>query len=101
MVICVSFRIAASAEAPLTPMLFPSRLCERGENEYKRLSVSRGAHTKANAWGGGTHLSEVIFVSLRMAASAEAPLAPMTLPKRLRSAGEVGAVREHRRVKGH
>ena len=51
LVICVSFRIAASAEAPLTPMSFQSRLCERGANEYKRLSVSRGADTKANTLG--------------------------------------------------
>ena len=34
-----------------------------------------------------------IIVSLRMAASAEAPLSPIKLPPRLQSMGKVGAVR--------
>ena len=48
-----------------------------------------GADTKANTlvWGWWAHLSSVIFVSLRMAASAEAPSAPMPLPKSLRARG--------------
>ena len=47
-------------------------------------AVSMGADTKANAWGGvAAHLRLVIFVSLRMAASAEVPSSPITLPSRL------------------
>ena len=42
-VICVSFRIAASAETPLTPMLLPSRLCERGaEREWQMSKRVKG-----------------------------------------------------------
>ena len=40
------------------------------------------------------HSSLVICVSLRMAASAEAPLAPMLLLPILRARGGVGMVRE-------
>ena len=46
-----------------------------------------GADRKANTSGAGAHLSSVIFVSLRIAASAEAPLSPMPLPQRLRARG--------------
>ena len=35
-------------------------------------------------------MSSVIFVSFRMAASAVAPSAPMSLPKRLRARGGMG-----------
>ena len=35
-----------------------------------------------------------IIVSLRTAASAEAPLTPMKLPPRLRAMGGIGMVRE-------
>ena len=45
------------------------------------------------------HLSSEIFVSLRTAASAEAPLTPMKLPPRLRAMGGLGMVRD-RRVNG-
>ena len=50
-------------------------------------NVSTGADTKANTSGTGAHLSSVIFVSLRMAPSAETPSAPMPLPQRLRARG--------------
>ena len=40
-------------------------------------NVSAGADTKANTLGAAAHLRLVIFVSLRMAASAVAPLFPM------------------------
>ena len=40
------------------------------------------------------HLRVVICVSLRTAASAEAPSSPMLLPQRLQSMGEVGAVKD-------
>ena len=56
--------------------------------------VSTGADTKANNRMGAAHLRFVICVSLRMAASAEVPLSPMSLPKRLQSMGEVRAVRD-------
>ena len=52
-----------------------------------------GADTKANASGAAAHLRLVIFVSLRMAASAVAPLSPIPLLKRLRVRGLMGAVR--------
>ena len=59
-----------------------------------------GADTKANTLEVAAHMRVEICVSLRMAASAVAPLAPMSLPQRLQSMGEVGAVRDHRRVNG-
>ena len=51
-----------------------------------------GADMKANTAGAAAHLRSVIFVLLRMAASAVAPLAPMTLPPRLRARGRMGTV---------
>ena len=39
-----------------------------------------GADMEADASGAAAHLSLVIFVSLRTAASAEAPSTPMLLP---------------------
>ena len=55
--------------------------------------MSRGADKKANT-RAAAHLRFVICVSLRTAASAEAPLSPMSLPRRLQSMGEVRAVRD-------
>jgi hypothetical protein len=52
-----------------------------------------GIDTKANAWAAA-HSKLVICVSLRMAASAEAPSYPMPLSPRLRARGGVGMVRE-------
>ena len=52
-----------------------------------------GADKKANA-RAAAHLRFVICVSLRMAASAEAPLSPIALPERLQRVGEVGRTRE-------
>ena len=49
--------------------------------------MSTGADTKANTLGAAAHLRLVIFVSLRMAASAEAPSTPMALPSRLQGMG--------------
>ena len=46
-------------------------------------NVSAGADTKANTLGAAAHLSSEILVSLRTAASAEAPWAPMLLSQRL------------------
>ena len=59
--------------------------------------MSRGADRKANTLGGAAHLRLVICVSLRMAASAEAPSSPMRLSQRLRGMGG-GTVRGHRCV---
>ena len=53
-----------------------------------------GADTEANTSGAGAHLRLVIFVSLRMAASAVAPSAPMLLTPRLRVRGGARMVRE-------
>ena len=53
-----------------------------------------GADTKANTLGAAAHLRLVIFVSLRTAASAVAPLSPMPLASRLRARGSMETVRE-------
>ena len=57
--------------------------------------MSRGADTKANTLGVAAHLRLVIFVSLRTAASEEAPSSPMLLPQRLQGKGRMGTVREY------
>ena len=49
--------------------------------------VSMGADRKANTSEAAAHFRLVMFVSLRMAASAVAPLAPMPLLLRLRARG--------------
>ena len=79
LVIIVSLRTAASAEAPSTPISLNPRL--QGMSGSRR--VSAGTDTKANTSGAAAHLRLVIFVSLRMAASAVAPSAPMLLRSRL------------------
>ena len=56
--------------------------------------MSAGADRKANSSGVAAHLRLVIFVLLRMAASAVMPLPPMSLPPRLRAKGRMGTVRE-------
>ena len=51
LVICVSLRMAASAEAPSSPILFQARLRARGGAGimlYGRASVSTGADKKAS-----------------------------------------------------
>ena len=50
-----------------------------------------GADTKANTLRVAAHLRSEICVSLRMAASAAAPLSPMLFLQRLQSMGGVGA----------
>ena len=52
LVICVSLRMAASAEAPLSPIQFSARLRARGGGSV-RAGVSMGADTKRTLWGGG------------------------------------------------
>ena len=73
LVIFVSLRMAASAVAPSALMLLPPRLRARGRMGD---SVSMGADTNEHS-GAAAHFKLVIFVSLRMATSAVAPLAPM------------------------
>ena len=54
-----------------------------------------GADTKTNTTqGAAAHLRLEIIVSLRTAASAEAPSSPMKLPSRLRARDGMGTVRE-------
>ena len=52
--------------------------------------MSMGVDTNAKI-GEAAHLREVIFVSLRTAASAEAPFSPMLLKLRLRAMGRAGS----------
>ena len=52
-------------------------------------NVSTGADTKANTLGAAAHLRLEIIVSLRMAASAEAPSSPIRLLSRLRARGRM------------
>ena len=74
------------------------RRCARLLTQEKRVqgrgevfaNVSAGADTKANTSGAAAHLRLVIFVSLRTAASAVAPSAPISLPPRLRARDRVG-----------
>ena len=66
---------------------------EGQDGNGERVGVSRGADKKANA-RAAAHFRFVICVSLRMAASAEAPLSPIALSQRLQRVGEVGRARE-------
>ena len=59
-----------------------------------RASMSRGADMKANTLGAAAHLSSEILVSLRTAASAEAPWSPILLTPSLWMKGGAGMVRE-------
>ena len=92
--ILVSLRTAASAEAPLSPMRLPRRLQARGgggrqcESQYHRVLTPK-EYSRAAA-----HSRVVIFVSLRMAASAAAPSAPMLLSVRLPTRGGAKMVGE-------
>ena len=79
LVICVSLRIAASAEAPSSPMrLFPILQGTGGGTERGHMCVSARALTEANA-RAAAHSRWEIIVSLRTGVSAEAPSAPMWL----------------------
>ena len=62
----------------------------------RRVSTGKSEHDRVAA-----HFRVVICVSLRMAASAEAPSSPMLLDERLQRRGAwVGTVRQYRRVNG-
>ena len=76
LVIFVFLRTAASAKAPLAPMLLLKRL--RVSEDGERAGMSTGIDMKAKT-RAAAHFRLVICVSLRMAASAEAPSSPMAL----------------------
>ena len=59
-----------------------------------QVRVSAGADTKANTLGAAAYSRLEILVSLRTAASAEAPWSPIELPKRLQRWGGARMVRE-------
>ena len=63
-------------------------------------NVAAGIDSKVNA-RVAAHISSLICVSLRMAASAEAPSAPMLLSPRLQRDGWGHSIREQAGVNGH
>jgi len=69
-----------------------------GHGERARC-VSAGADTKATLSGGGALESEIL-VPLRMAASAEAPLSPIQLSRRLQARDVEGVRCESQHVNG-
>jgi hypothetical protein len=100
LVICVVLRMAASAEAPLAPMLLYPRLRARGGVGMVREQACQWALTrKRTLCGAAAHFRFVIFVLLRMAASAVAPWSPMPFSMRLQGMGG-GTVREQARING-
>ena len=62
--------------------------------DSERVSVSMGIDRKANTLRVAAPWRSEICVSLRMAASAAAPLSPILFLQRLQSMGGVGAVRD-------
>ena len=56
---------------------------EGQDGNSERVGVSMGADTKANTLAAAAHFRLMICVSLRMAASTEAPSAPMSFNARL------------------
>ena len=94
--IFVSLRTAASAEAPSSPMLLPPMLQGMGVGaQSEGRCVSAPADTNANTLhGAAAHSRWVIRVSLRTAASVEAPLSPILLCLRLRTRGGAKMVGE-------
>ena len=95
-VIFVSLRMAPSAETPSAPMPLPQRLRGRGMGNGERVGVSMGADTRAKtSSGAAAHSRVVIFVSLRTAASAMTPSAPMLFSRRLRARGRMETVRKY------
>ena len=82
-VICVSLSTAAIALQPLTPTLLLLRLRARGDVDCKIAIVSMGADRKQALQGLAAYFRLTIFVLLRMAASATAPLLPISFSARL------------------
>eukprot|EP00964_Phaeocystis_antarctica_P115281 scaffold79253_cov51-Phaeocystis_antarctica.AAC.3 len=79
--VCVCERV----QGPRRNVLADGSVQGRGGKVFA--NVSAGADTKANTLEAAAHLRLVIFVSLRTAASAEAPSSPMLLPARLQARG--------------
>ena len=100
--IIVSLRMAASAEAPSSPISLHPILQSMGKVGAVRGWGCQWALThKQTLWAysqAAAHLSWVIFVSLRMVASARAPLSPIVIKPRLRMRGKSGMVWESKRV---
>jgi hypothetical protein len=94
LVICVSLRMAASAQAPSSLISLEARLRARGGAGMMGEQACQGALTQEQTLPrAAAHPRLVICVSLRMAASAEAPSSPMLLPPmppRLRARSGVG-----------
>ena len=75
----------------------PNTVNEEQSGYCERASLSaygQRALTQKRTLGAGAHLSLEILVSLRTAASAEAPSAPMSLYAMLQRRGRMGTVRE-------
>ena len=81
--IIVSLRTAASAEAPSSPILLHPRLRARSGMGMVREEACQRALTQKRTLGVAAHLRLEIIVSLRMAASSEAPSAPISFPPKL------------------
>ena len=71
--IFVSLRMAASTEAPFSPISFHPSLRGAERKWWERASVSTGADTKANTRGGGAHSSEVTALPLSASHSLVMP----------------------------
>ena len=54
---------------------------KREEGKHLFANLSKGALTQKGTLGEAAHFRSVIFVSLRMAASAVTPSSPMSLPQ--------------------
>ena len=94
MVICVSLRMAASAEAPSAPMPLSATLQSEGQDgNGERVGVSMGADTNANtvrSWfeRQAAYLSDCsVELPLRTFAIAAPPSGPIRLHSRLRGWG--------------
>ena len=96
LVIFVSLRTAASAMAPWSPMLLFQRL--QGMGEVREQECQRALTRKRTLWAAA-HSRLVIIVSLRTAASAEAPSTWIVLTARLQGMGG-GSERVGARVNG-
>ena len=84
-----------SGGALVSDVVAPNTASEGQDGNGERVRVSMWALTqKRTLRGAAAHLSEVIFVSLRAAASAEAPSSPMPLYAILQARGRMGTVRE-------
>ena len=101
--VCVCERVRKGFCGPRKECVFGKGTCSLSDTEGKAkvfAFVSMGADRKGEHYRVAAHLRLEIIVSLRMAASAEAPLSPILLSTILQSMGKVGAVRGYRSVNG-